>query len=67
MTEADFNSPIKWMVGPGQMADMRKADVMWFMMQDHVHHRGQFSVYLRLAGGKVPSIYGPSADENWGM
>ena len=67
MTEDDFNSPIKWMVAPGQMADMRKADVMWFMMQDHVHHRGQFSVYLRLAGGKVPSIYGPSADENWGM
>jgi uncharacterized damage-inducible protein DinB len=28
-----------------------------------VHHRGQFSVYLRLAGAKVPSIYGGSADE----
>lgn len=27
------------------------------------HHRGQLSVYLRLAGAKVPSIYGPSADE----
>jgi uncharacterized damage-inducible protein DinB len=27
------------------------------------HHRGQFTVYLRLAGGKVPSIYGPSADD----
>jgi uncharacterized damage-inducible protein DinB len=30
---------------------------------DTIHHRGQFSVYLRMAGGKVPSIYGPSADE----
>ena len=30
-----------------------------------VHHRGQFSVYLRMADGKVPSIYGPSADEPW--
>lgn len=28
-----------------------------------IHHRGQFSVYLRLAGAKVPSIYGGSADE----
>jgi len=26
-------------------------------------HRGQFSVYLRLLGQKVPSSYGPSADE----
>ncbi|HEY1251630.1 MAG TPA: DinB family protein [Thermoanaerobaculia bacterium] len=28
-----------------------------------VHHRGQLSVYLRLLGAKVPSIYGPSGDE----
>ena len=27
------------------------------------HHRGQLTVYLRLAGGTVPSIYGPSADD----
>jgi uncharacterized damage-inducible protein DinB len=27
------------------------------------HHRGQLSVYLRLVGAKVPSLYGPSADE----
>ena len=26
-------------------------------------HRGQFGVYLRLLGAKVPSSYGPSADE----
>ena len=28
-----------------------------------IHHRGQASAYLRPMGGKVPSIYGPSADE----
>jgi uncharacterized damage-inducible protein DinB len=28
-----------------------------------VHHRGQLTVYLRLNGIPVPSIYGPSADE----
>jgi uncharacterized damage-inducible protein DinB len=28
------------------------------------HHRGQLTVYLRLMGAKVPSLYGPSADEN---
>jgi uncharacterized damage-inducible protein DinB len=27
------------------------------------HHRGQLTVYLRLNGAAVPSIYGPSADE----
>lgn len=28
------------------------------------HHRGQLSVYLRLLDVPVPSIYGPTADEN---
>lgn len=28
-----------------------------------IHHRGQLSSYIRPMGGKVPSIYGPSADE----
>ena len=28
-----------------------------------VHHRGQLTVYFRLAGIPVPSIYGPSGDE----
>jgi uncharacterized damage-inducible protein DinB len=27
-----------------------------------VHHRGQLSTYLRPMGGKVPGIYGPTAD-----
>jgi uncharacterized damage-inducible protein DinB len=37
------------------------------MIQDTInhwaHHRGQLTVYLRLMGAKVPSIYGPSADD----
>jgi uncharacterized damage-inducible protein DinB len=27
------------------------------------HHRGQMTVYLRLADSTVPALYGPSADE----
>lgn len=65
LSEADYNSTIKFPIGPKQMGDFRKADVLWMMMMDAIHHRGQFSVYLRMAGGKVPSIYGPSADEPW--
>jgi len=29
-----------------------------------IHHRGQLTVYLRLVDAKVPSTYGPSADDN---
>jgi uncharacterized damage-inducible protein DinB len=47
------------------MKDMPSTYFMWFLLCDHIHHRGQLSVYLRLAGGKVPSIYGPSADDPW--
>ena len=34
-----------------------------FIMNHMIHHRGQLSVYLRLNNIAVPSIYGPSADE----
>jgi uncharacterized damage-inducible protein DinB len=40
-------------------------DALWLELLDHIHHRGQFSVYLRVAGAKVPSIYGPTADFEW--
>jgi uncharacterized damage-inducible protein DinB len=65
MSDADLNKTIKFFTAPKQMGDVRKMDVLWFMMMDSVHHRGQMSVYLRMADGKVPSIYGPSADEPW--
>ena len=32
-------------------------------LRHSIHHRGQLSAYLRPMGAKVPSIYGPSADE----
>lgn len=38
--------------------------VRTIMLNHWYHHRGQLSVYLRLLGVPVPSIYGPSADEN---
>jgi uncharacterized damage-inducible protein DinB len=46
---------------------IRAIDALWAELHDQIHHRGQFSVYLRLAGAKVPSIYGPTADEPMGM
>jgi uncharacterized damage-inducible protein DinB len=37
--------------------------LLWIALFDSVHHRGQLSTYIRPMGGRVPSIYGPSADE----
>jgi len=35
------------------------------IMLNHIyHHRGQLSTYIKLLDVPVPSIYGPSADEN---
>jgi len=37
--------------------------LLWIALFDEIHHRGQLSTYIRAMGGKVPSIYGPSADD----
>lgn len=42
-------------------------DMCWGFFLDAIHHRGQLSAYIRPMGGKVPSIYGPSADDSGGM
>ena len=44
---------------------MPAVQYMVFTLAHMVHHRGQLSTYLRPMGGKVPSIYGGSFDEQW--
>jgi uncharacterized damage-inducible protein DinB len=44
---------------------MPAAQFLIFTLVHMVHHRGQLSSYLRPMGGKVPSIYGGSFDEQW--
>jgi len=63
--EAFLNTTVKVATGRKQMGDVRRLDFLWQILMDMIHHRGQFTVYSRIAGGKVPSIYGPSADEPW--
>ena len=65
LSDQDMHTALKFFVGPNKMADVRRGDLLANYLMDKVHHRGQFSVYLRMAGGKVPSIYGPTADEPW--
>lgn len=65
MPDTKLQEPVKFLTGPKHMSDIPRMQFLWFMLSDQIHHRGQLSVYLRLADGKVPSIYGPSGDEPW--
>lgn len=49
--------------GKELVAIPRSAVCRSFLLNHWYHHRGQFGVYLRLVGAKVPSSYGPSGDE----
>ena len=46
------------------LAMPRVAFVRSIMLNHWYHHRGQLLVYLRLLNQSVPSVYGPTADEN---
>ena len=60
-----WERPVKLLIG-GKDADSYEfplGEMLWYAMIDAIHHRGQLSLYIRLQGGKVPPIYGSSADE----
>lgn len=52
-TEVDFFGVMK----------MPAVGLLSMALRHSIHHRGQLSSYLRAMGGKVPGIYGPSADQ----
>lgn len=41
----------------------RAAMIRTFMLNQHYHHRGQLTVYLRELDVPLPPVYGPTADE----
>ncbi|MGV3539875.1 MAG: DinB family protein [Rufibacter sp.] len=45
----------------------KQAVIRSLAMNHLIHHRGQLSVYLRLLDVPVPGMYGPSADEGFGV
>ncbi len=63
--EPKLSQTIRFFTGPKTMGDIPRIAMFWFLLSDEIHHRGQFTIYLRMAGGRVPSIYGPSGDEPW--
>src|SRR3954469_2914903 len=67
LSDDDFKK--NWQAKPkgaaAPMMSMPKGALLRGLAMNHTyHHRGQLSVYLRLLDCAVPTIYGPSADEN---
>ena len=64
-TSTDEHLMTSWrLLVNGHVVDERARHLMIADTFTHLaHHRGQLTVYLRLNDRKVPSIYGPSADE----
>ncbi len=64
-SDAEFMKPWTLLKGGQKLMTLPKAAVMRSFVMNHlIHHRAQLGVYLRLNNVAVPSIYGPSADEN---
>ena len=66
-TEETLEQPWSLKIKGQVLFEKTRADVFRDFTLSHViHHRGQFSVYLRLLDIAVPGSYGPSADESSG-
>ena len=65
LDDAEMMSTWRMMNGDRELLAIPRAAVLRSIMLNHwYHHRGQLSVYLRQLDVPIPSIYGPSADEN---
>ena len=61
--DGHWNAAGQFYAGEHLVMEAPRQQLAWMMFLDAVHHRGQLSTYLRPMGSKVPSIYGPSADD----
>ncbi|MEO6445552.1 MAG: DinB family protein [Gemmatimonadaceae bacterium] len=64
MSDEEFMQPWSLLMGGETLFTMPRIAVARTWVLNHlVHHRGQYSVYLRLQDVPLPAIYGPSADD----
>jgi len=64
VSDARLDQPWRLKMGDRLLFERSRSAVLRDFVLSHViHHRGQFSVYLRLLNIPVPGSYGPSADE----
>jgi hypothetical protein len=61
--DAKWESPARLLMDGRVVWEASLGDMLFGFLFDAIHHRGQLSSYLRPMGAKVPSIYGPSADD----
>ena len=65
MNDATLLATWRLMQGDRELFAVPRIAMLRSVMLNHwYHHRGQLLVYLRLLDVPVPSVYGPSADEN---
>jgi uncharacterized damage-inducible protein DinB len=65
MNDAKLMEPFRLMRGDRELFAVPRAAMLRSIMLNHwYHHRGQLTSYLRELDVPIPSIYGPSADEN---
>jgi len=65
MDDAELLAIWRMMKGERELFAVPRVALLRAIMLNHwYHHRGQLSVYLRELDVPIPSIYGPSADEN---
>lgn len=65
VTDATLIETWRLMKGERELFALPRVALMRSIMLNHwYHHRGQLSVYLRELDVAIPSIYGPSGDEN---
>jgi uncharacterized damage-inducible protein DinB len=62
-SDAHLGTPWKLLVGGNVVMEQPRHVVIADTFAHVAHHRGQLTVYLRLNGAAVPSVYGPTADE----
>ena len=62
MSDKKWNERAQMFMGEHLEWEDRRGKIAWEFLLDLIHHRGQLSTHIRPMGGKVPSIYGPSAD-----
>jgi len=63
LDDATWEKKARFLVDGNVVWETSLGDMLFGFLFDAIHHRGQLSSYLRPMGAKVPSIYGPSADD----
>jgi uncharacterized damage-inducible protein DinB len=63
LDDAKWDGPARLKMDGKVVWEATLGDMLFGFLFDAIHHRGQLSSYLRPMGAKVPSIYGPSADD----